>query len=326
MEKLSYDSYHHYDTVSLRSDADRQENTHMNIQMAALAGVPRSQMERLCFMEARLFFLGELQRKNVEDRFAVAQAQVSRDISLYKRLAPHNLVYDFRSRAFYPSEKFKNTFNFSTENVLWWLKTGLGDGLPHMPSLHAEGVSQLCTPDTEILAKVTRAIYLRKVLDIRYLSLSSGQKLRKVIPHALVDTGKRWHVRAFDKKNGRFSDFVINRIQDARLTEDPIASHEEPTADDQWAQEVKLILVPHPGVRQSSAIKADYKMVGGKIEVKCRAAIAGYALRSWGVDCSANFSLSPEEYQLALRNSEVLKGIESAKLAPGFGKTKVNHE
>ena len=56
-----------------------------------LAQAPRSQVERLAFIEARLYFLGELQRQDVAQRFSVASVQASRDLSLYKQLAPKNL-------------------------------------------------------------------------------------------------------------------------------------------------------------------------------------------------------------------------------------------
>jgi len=80
-----------------------------------------------------------------------------------------------------------------------------------------------------MLAQVTRAIYRRKVLEIKYLSLSSGYKARQIAPHALVDNGKRWHVRAFDRENNRFSDFVINRIQFAHALDEDIVDREGAT-------------------------------------------------------------------------------------------------
>ena len=287
-----------------------------------LAQAPRSQVERLAFIEARLYFLGELQRQDVTQRFSVASVQASRDLSLYKQLAPKNLDYDNRARTYQPSDKFKRIFELSTENVLWWLKSGLGDGLHNAPGLPTESVNTLCIPDAEILAQVTRAIYRRKVLEIKYLSLSSGYKARQIAPHALVDNGKRWHVRAFDRENNRFSDFVINRIQFAHALDEDIADREGAAADEQWSQVVHLSLIPHPKITHQAAIEADYQMKGRRIEVSFRAAVAGYMLRRWGVDCSADSSLNPEEYHLALQNIESLANAESADLAPGYKRTK----
>ena len=287
-----------------------------------LAQAPRSQVERLAYIEARLYFLGMLRRQDVAQRFSVASAQASRDLSLYKQLAPKNLDYDYRARTYQPSSKFKRIFEVSTENVLWWLKSGLGDGLPNPPGLPTESVNTLCTPDVEMLAQVTRAIYRKKVLEIKYLSLSSGYKTRKITPHALVDNGQRWHVRAFDRANERFSDFVINRIQFASVLDEGAADHEQASEDEQWSQLIHLSLIPHPKITHQAAIEADYRMSGRRIEVSCRAAMAGYILRRWGVDCTIDCSLNPEEYHLALQNIESLNRAESADLAPGFKRTK----
>lgn len=287
-----------------------------------LAHVPSSQAERLAFIEARLYFLGELQRQDVVKRFSIASVQASRDLSLYKQLAPKNLSYDYRGRTYEPSDKFKRIFNLSAENLLWWLKSGLGDGLPHPQGFPTESVIALCVPDADMLAQVTRATYRNRVLEITYLSLFGGAKKRLIVPHALVDSGKRWHVRAFDRDYNRFSDFVINRIQAAQVLEVEFSKHEQAIADTQWNRQITLVLVPHPQIMHKAAIEADYLMKNGQIQVKCRAAIAGYMLRHWGVDCSAANTLNPEEYRLALHNTDSLTGVESADLAPGHKKTK----
>lgn len=39
---------------------------------------------------------------------------------------------------------------------------------------------------------------------------------------------------------------------------------------------------------------------------------------SYGVDCSTDNSLNPEEFNLALENIETLATTESAELAPGY--------
>jgi hypothetical protein len=285
-----------------------------------LLKVPRSQVERLSYIEARLYFLGELQRQDVSQRFAVASVQASRDLSLYKRLAPENLDYDYRARTYLPSASFNRIFELSTEGILWWLRSGLGDGVPHPQGLSTASVDSLCIPDANTLASVTRAIYRKLPIEISYISLSSGSNTRQIVPHALVDSGKRWHVRAYDRKNNRFSDFVINRINGTRTLEAAIESNELPVADLQWGKVVELIIGPHPKIAHKAAVEADFRMTGGKISISCRAAVAGYLLRRWGVDCSIDNRLNSDEFHLSLLNTDSLLGVESAELAPGFGK------
>ncbi len=284
-----------------------------------LKGVPPSQVERLSFIEARLFFLGELRRADVAKRFSGASIQASRDLALYKELAPENLVYDFHAKTYRPGEKFRLIFSLTPERVLYWLKSGLGDGLPHPQGLSTDTVDSLSLPKLAELAVVTRAIYRKQILEVTYVSLSSGTTDRQIVPHALVDNGQRWHVRAYDRANARFSDFVITRISAATVLElGDISEHERAEADEQWNRTVELKLIPHPKLKHAVAVVADYGMRSGSISVKCRAALAGYALRRWGVDCSHEHRLDPVEFQLALTNHSVLSQVGSSRLAPGY--------
>ena len=59
-------------------------------------------------------------------------------------------------------------------------------------------------------------------------------------------------------------------------------------------------------------------MKQGLLAVETRAAIAGYALARWNVDSSKDHNLSPLRHHLWLRNSDVLKDVDSAALAPGY--------
>ncbi len=294
--------------------------TRSNSLRAMLKGVPPSQVERLSYIEARLFFLGELRRADVAKRFSGASIQASRDLALYKELAPENLVYDFQAKTYLPGEKFRLVFSRTPERVMYWLKSGLGDGLPHPQGLPTAEVESLGLPKLAELAVVTRAIYRKQVLEVTYVSLSRGRTDRQIVPHALVDNGQRWHVRAYDRANARFSDFVITRISKAVVSDGSDAvDHERPEADEQWNRMVELNLIPHPKLKHKAAVEADYGMRSGALVVKCRAALAGYALRRWGVDCSNQHHLDPVEFQLALTNQGVLAGMGSSQLAPGYG-------
>ncbi len=201
---------------------------------------------------------------------------------------------------------------------MYWLQSGLGDGLPYPQGLPTAAVESLSLPRLAELAVVTRAIYRMQVLEVTYVSLNSGKASRQIVPHALVDNGQRWHVRAYDRTNSRFSDFVITRISKAVMTDGgEVANNERPAADEQWNRTVELKLIPHPKLEHKGAVEADYGMKSGALTVRCRAAVAGYALRRWGVDCSQDHHLSESEYQLALANPQVLGSIDSSALAPG---------
>ena len=59
-------------------------------------------------------------------------------------------------------------------------------------------------------------------------------------------------------------------------------------------------------------------MKNGVLAQNIRAAVAGYLLRWWNVDCTAEGTLEGPEYHLWLRNRQALYGVENIELAPGF--------
>lgn len=56
----------------------------------------------------------------------------------------------------------------------------------------------------------------------------------------------------------------------------------------------------------------------GVLEMRVRAATAGYMLRKWSVDCSPDHSLKGKEFRLWLKDHLTLYGVETAVLAPGY--------
>lgn len=60
-----------------------------------------------------------------------------------------------------------------------------------------------------------------------------------------------------------------------------------------------------------------------QLNINVRAAVAGYLLRRWNIDCSENHSLKGNEYHLWLKNYPALYGVENLVIAPGYN---LNHQ
>lgn len=283
------------------------------------AELSQSQRERIAYLELKAYFAGELRRADIEERFGVKPAAATRDLTAYRQLAPANLSYDVLARCYRPAINFKPVFEFSPDRVLAWLLHGFGDGLDLKlrKAAPCEGPGNLVRPDLGILATVTRAMCAKSALKVTYLSLSSGAASRDLVPVALADNGLRWHMRAFDRNNQRFGDFVLSRITTAKQLDGPVEAQELLLADEQWARIVDMEVVPHPGVRCAEAIEADYAMEDGVLRLRARAALAGYVLRRWSIDCTPDHSLDPAAHHLWLRNPQTLYGVQSAVFAPG---------
>lgn len=63
------------------------------------AELTQPQRDRLAFIELRLRFIGEVRRQDLVTRFGIQVAAATRDIALYKEVAPRNSLV--RSGRFY---------------------------------------------------------------------------------------------------------------------------------------------------------------------------------------------------------------------------------
>ena len=278
------------------------------------------QRDRLAYIDFRLYFFGEIGRPDLIERFGVAPAGATRDLALYREIAPQNITFDGSNKIYRIGQAFSPLFDHAPQRVLSALALGFGDGVngATQPLLPCESPTALSNPRMDVLAPVCRAIHAKRPIAIRYHSMSSGESERVIVPFALVDTGLRWHVRAFDRKSGEFRDFVVTRIEAPTLVDEEPKANERPDNDIQWTRIVELDLVPHPRLARPEIIKMDYGMTDGSIRMRVRAAVAGYMLLRWSVDASPNHSLTEEQYRLWLSDPLALYGVENAKLAPGY--------
>lgn len=286
-----------------------------------LSEMTQSQRDRLAFVELRLRFIGEIRRQDLVARFGIQAAAATRDLGQYKELGPRNMDYDTKGKVYVRGEWFRPVFDFPAERVLTWLSQGFGDGEPsRLRSLvTCDGSSLSTNLDLEMLSVLTRAIHKKTAVEISYHALSSGLTTREIVPFAFADNGQRWHVRGYDRRSGEFRDFVLGRLDQARIVTGNVADHERPDQDIQWNRITELELVPHPAnVQHPDTIEAEYGMENGVLRMRVRAAMAGYLMRRWNVDCTEDHSLKGAEFHLWLRNRQALYGVTNLVLAPGY--------
>lgn len=286
-----------------------------------LSEMTQSQRDRVAFVELRLRFIGEIRRQDLVARFGIQAAAATRDLGQYKELGPRNMDYDTKGKVYVRGEWFRPVFDFPAERVLTWLSQGFGDGEPsRLRSLVTCDGSALSTNlDLEMLSVLTRAIHKKTAVEISYHALSSGLTTREIVPFAFADNGQRWHVRGYDRRSGEFRDFVLGRLDQARIVTGNVADHERPDQDIQWNRITELELVPHPAnVQHPDTIEAEYGMENGVLRMRVRAAMAGYLMRRWNVDCTEDHSLKGAEFHLWLRNRQALYGVTNLVLAPGY--------
>jgi len=286
-----------------------------------LEGLSRQQRERLAHIDFSLYFLGELRRLELAEKFETGPSGATRDLALYRDVAPNNCELDQAQKVYRPLATFKPLFKHSPRRVLTVLSQGFGEGLGDdlEPLVRCDIPRPLTLPNVDVIAPISRAIHRGLAVRLHYTSVESGRTEKTLVPIALVDNGVRWHARAFDRNRQEFRDYVLTRMENPEVLEDAPAKKEEKVESDfQWSRVIDLKLIPHPDHPRPDLVKMDYGMSDGVFNITVRAANAGYMLQRWSVDCSPDHSLSPREYPLWLPDPFTIYGANNAQLAPGY--------
>ena len=272
--------------------------------------------QRLAYIETKAYYTGSVSRSDVAQTFAMSDPAATKDLKLYNDLAPENLIYKQSEFGFVPSNSFTQAFaNLAPAPVLDlmannspsnWLATA-GHSIYGINAITLPHPTRL--PDKAIVAQLTRAIVQRKKLSIVYASLHNNSRDRERIiePHCIVNTGLRWHARAYNEQRFDFRDFVLSRILEAQLIDE--AAESSADHDEDWVETLTLELAPHPGLTpgQQLNLHIDFSEDGKTIQLTVRRALIGYALRAMSVDTTLDQRLDPEAFQLVLLNREEIE-------------------
>ncbi|MCL5061171.1 MAG: WYL domain-containing protein [Candidatus Thermoplasmatota archaeon] len=272
--------------------------------------------QRLQYIEIMAWYAGVVTRSDVARAFSLSDPAATKDLKLYGNLAPGNLVYSHGVFGFVPGAGFVPVFaDLAPAVVLPVIAANLavangpyGDERVYgLPTASLPLPARLPSPQT--LAQITRAIHGRRKLRVSYRSLSTRESgaARVLEPHTLVNTGLRWHVRAYSEDTCDFRDFVLSRVMAAECLDAPAESGEQ--YDDDWVETVRLQLAPHSGLDapKRESLLLDYGASGDVVEVNVRRALLGYVLQRLNVDTTPDHTLNPNAYQLMLLNRDEIE-------------------
>ena len=277
---------------------------------------PWTQARRFEFIEWKLFWEGQLNRKDLENQFDISTPQASVDLRRYRDLTGGNLEYDGKEKAFVPGSRLVPHFlKASGDRLLLQLRALLADALPrrdvwfkNLPPI--DMVPDLIRHvDSECLRLVLRAIRTRSALNVEYQSLTNI-RWRRIAPHALAFDGHRWHLRAWACDREDYRDFVLSRI--GAFGELDAVSY-DPEDDVEWNTRATLQLRPHPGLTpdQSLAIQRDFDMIEGRRDVDVRLSMAYYFIKRMNLDLT---DLPAARLQICIANkSEIDDAIQAAR-------------
>ncbi|MGD8526138.1 MAG: WYL domain-containing protein [Thioalkalispiraceae bacterium] len=278
--------------------------------------IKQATRQRLEYIEIMAYYTGLVSRSDVARTFGISDAAATKDLKLYGELAPDNLIYKHNVFGFVPSDQFVEMFaNLDPAKVLPMIAANLpiSGGITETTPIFGISIESLPLPNRlpgkPVLAQIIRAIRNHRKLSVVYRSLSGrgSNQARILEPHSLINTGTRWHFRAYNEETYDFRDFVLSRVLDAQLVDTEAESSVQ--YDDDWMEMVNLKLSPHPSLsdEQRLILMTDYSARNDVIEIAVRRALIGYVLQRLSVDTTADHSMNPNAYQLIVMNRDEIE-------------------
>ncbi len=252
---------------------------------------------------------GRVTTNHLCNSFDIGRQQASKIINNYiQQVAPGNLRHNPSLRGYEPTASFKPQ-----------LTSGIADEYLHVlsrskDSAHMFAGLDLAFARTEILQvplrpvepvilrALVQAAREQKRVRLSYISLSSGVvEERVIVPHTLVCTPSRWHVRAYCEKHDDYRDFVLSRFRGVPEVID--ASPHSLQGDTLWHTEVSIVIAPDQRLypAQQAILAHDYGMIDGCLELKTRAPLVSYLLKALNLDLH-KYEADPLAQQIEIRN------------------------
>ena len=255
--------------------------------------------QRLQWIEDRLWWVGELNRSDLVERFGISPPQATNDIGLYQKLVPNALKYDSKNKHYVCAGEFVPLFPKDHE---LWLEDSSADppGLRTIQLVSANTIKRGIEP--ALVRIVARALRGRIPLRIRYQHMRAPDPDERIVcPHAIVRTEVRWHLRAWDEGQRCFVDLVPTRITNA--TPEPSATWVSQEDDYEWNRMVEIILIPSRRLteNQRRIAEVEYQMTEGRRIIQVRACMVYYQLSAmYLVDAVRYHEGQPKERDLGV--------------------------
>ena len=257
---------------------------------------------------------GRVTTNHLRDTFGIGRQQASKDINTYRaQIGPGNLDYDKYLKGYKPAEHFEPQVTSGVADEYLQLlsrNNELSDTFDSLP-LSITNTEILSVPVRNVKPKIIRAIVRaareRRRLEVDYVSVSSPTREgRIIVPHTLVFTSVRWHVRAWCEKNREYRDFVLSRFRsDADMMDE---SEQGIEGDKDWNTMVTVKIKPDSRLSkaQQKVVAEDWGMTRNKLDVTVRGPLVQYALQALHSD-SNTLQAKAEAQQNVISNLDDVK-------------------
>ncbi|MCF6434518.1 WYL domain-containing protein [Pseudoalteromonas sp. MMG022] len=256
------------------------------------------------YLEALLFWEGQIQTGVFQSKFGLSRPSASKYLNRFIDEQALDVYYNESEKTHCLATPFtpkliSESFTEYTQRVI--------DA--HLHSFERSPLAVLPVPhrklEPQLLRPILTACRKQSALDIRYQSIKhNGETERIIRPHSLVNTGLRYHLRAYCEASNSFRDFSLSRI----LSAEPdyrCKAQKGIQEDTLWQTPVELVIMPDPrlSLYAQQVIARDFNMQNQQATITTNAALINYLISILRLDFqhpnpeAQQIVISPECYR-----------------------------
>lgn len=259
--------------------------------------------ETLRVIESLLLWEGAAGNERIRELFDLHPTTASRLLAQYAGMNSHGLVYSSAQRRWLADADFRPCLTDGS------LEQYLAHTAPFQRSTDVVRTHvDFGAVSPQVFAVLHRAMREGLGVTARHSSMRHPTPTAKTFfPHAVVEAGRRWHVRAFVPLAGAFQDLAVTRLSQVRLTDTPRPEEAAQAQDQAWTTWVEMRVVPHPNLTpdQKQLIRAEYfGRAAARIE-RVRAALLPYVIHELRAATDPERQ-QPPDFQLCIEPSDAL--------------------
>lgn len=236
---------------------------------------------RLIFLDQCLTWRGQVNRRDLIERFGISTPQAAIDFREYlERVADPKPSYDTVRKCYVADRNHRGLP--TAENV------GPPDGL--LLESGSDSLSRLPSPNRHcpaaIIRQLNQAMVLGLKIEVDYVSMTSGHREHQwIAPAHFASDGERLHVRAWSFDRQGWRDYLPVRMsaESSFLTAN---IDQDLPRDDDWEDIVEVGLRPRSDLSdaQKAAVRLEYGFEDDVLIVRTRKALDFYIDRRWNLD------------------------------------------
>lgn len=265
------------------------------------------QESRLEQVTRLLIWEGRLSRAQLMERFGLSGTRASEWLKEFRDARPDWSEWDTKLRSLVTTRAAYRAIEKNEATAVSFMGFTEPDVMP------LDGNSTLVLPwnfsrmSPYVFSRLRLAIKDGVRVTFSYASMTRPVVHFRVIePHSIVRAGRRWHVRGYCTERQDFRDFVLGRMSDVALKDEPCEHH---VADDaKWNRSVKVRIVAHPSLsaEQAQVVRREFFAGTAARTTTCRGPLVPYFIQEIRAATDMERQLPPD-YQLALDNREECK-------------------